>query len=375
MRFAGWQEARLGDVLQLKYGKPLEPARRTTGRYPVYGANGVKAWSDETCWNQPSIIVGRKGSAGEVTFAPDPFWALDVTYFVTFDSDHYELRFLYYLLKSLKLTRLANGVKPGLNRERVYRQRVVVPPRKEQARIAALLDNASEHLANAKASVSQNIDNARTLFASRLDAAYSRVAQAAPAVPLSDLAAAISDGDHQAPPKSPEGIPFITISNISKRSRTIDFTDCFRVPKQYFDALKSHRRPQKNDVLYTVTGSFGIPVVIRDNASFCFQRHIALIRPHDSVNSEWLAYVLMSRGLQQQAETAAKGAAQRTVSLTSLRNFKVPLVPRATQDAIVAELDATNEATQRLEAIYQRKLASLEALRASLLHHSLGGSF
>ena len=117
----GWEVKKLGDVLELEYGKPL-PAdkRKQNGKYPVYGANGEKNRSDEYYYDKLSIIVGRKGSAGEINFTEEKFWPLDVTYFVTFDNKKYDLNFIYYLLSKLELPSLAKGVKPGINRNEVY---------------------------------------------------------------------------------------------------------------------------------------------------------------------------------------------------------------------------------------------------------------
>ena len=76
-----WQEKSLRDVLRLEYGKPLDSAdRKADGLYPVYGANGVKDRTDKFYFDRPSIIVGRKGSAGEVNLAHEKFWPLDVSY-------------------------------------------------------------------------------------------------------------------------------------------------------------------------------------------------------------------------------------------------------------------------------------------------------
>ena len=91
---------------------------------------------------------------------------------------------------------------------------------------------------------------------------------------LKEVATDISDGDHQAPPKSNSGVPFITISNINKDNNKIDFSDTFSVNNEYYAKLKINRKPLKGDVLYTVTGSFGISILIDFNKEFCFQRHI-----------------------------------------------------------------------------------------------------
>ena len=64
----GWTRYKIGDILTLEYGKPLDKAiRKEDGLYPAYGANGVKCRSDEYYFDKPTIIVGRKGSAGELT--------------------------------------------------------------------------------------------------------------------------------------------------------------------------------------------------------------------------------------------------------------------------------------------------------------------
>jgi type I restriction enzyme S subunit len=103
----GWEVKRLGDVLKLEYGKPLSDEKRTPdGLYPVYGANGEKGRTNEFYFDKQTIIVGRKGSAGEINLTEKKFWPLDVTYFTTFDDKRYNLIFLFYLLGFLELPKL-----------------------------------------------------------------------------------------------------------------------------------------------------------------------------------------------------------------------------------------------------------------------------
>ena len=129
----------------------------------------------------------------------------------------------------------------------------------------------------------------------------------------------IIDGDHSAPPKASEGVPFITISNIDRSRNSIDFSDSFFVPQSYYDGLKSNRKARNGDVLYTVTGSYGITVLINNQPNFCFQRHIGLIRPNTTLNSVFLAHWGRSSAIKSHADKVATGIAQKTVSLTSLR--------------------------------------------------------
>ena len=91
---------------------------------------------------------------------------------------------------------------------------------------------------------------------------------------LNDCCISISDGDHLPPPKSESGVPFITISNIDPVNNTIDFTNCMSVPDTYYDSLLEFRKPKDGDILYSVVGSFGIPLLIKDDRKFVFQRHM-----------------------------------------------------------------------------------------------------
>jgi len=159
-----------------------------------------------------------------------------------------------------------------------------------------------------------------------------------PVVKLHSICETITDGDHMPPPKSEVGVPFVTITNI-KIGYGIDFSNTYFVPKDYYAAIKEHRKPKQGDILYTVTGSFGIPVLIDFDREFCFQRHIGLIKPASSVSNSYLYFYLQTPDAFDQACKAATGVAQKTVSLSSLRNFSVPLPPLETQQKIVAELE------------------------------------
>lgn len=159
---------------------------------------------------------------------------------------------------------------------------------------------------------------------------------------LSECCQSISDGDHQAPPKSNKGIPFVTISNIKDNS--FDFTNCMHVPQSYYDNLLAKRKPQKGDILYSVVGSFGIPVLIKENVKFTFQRHIAILRPNPHiVEPAYMYYSMLSKAFFLQADAAAIGASQRTISLSSLQNLTINLPDLPTQRRIASILSAYDD--------------------------------
>ncbi|ACX74943.1 type I restriction-modification system, S subunit [Fibrobacter succinogenes subsp. succinogenes S85] len=162
-------------------------------------------------------------------------------------------------------------------------------------------------------------------------------------VKLGDVCVSIADGDHLPPPKADCGIPFVTISNITSANQ-FDFTNTMFVPQEYYDSLDEKRKPKVNDILYSVVGSFGKPVFIKDDSPFVFQRHIAILRPDESkIYSRYLYYKMLSNDFYMMADAVAVGAAQRTVSLTALRNMEINIPNKETQKRIADILSAYDD--------------------------------
>mgnify|MGYP002559564389 CR=1 FL=1 len=159
---------------------------------------------------------------------------------------------------------------------------------------------------------------------------------------LSDCCYSISDGDHQPPPKVDIGVPFVTISNINS-SNQFDFSNAMHVPQDYYDNLDEKRKARKGDILYSVVGSFGTPILIKRTVPFVFQRHIAILRPNNNIDSRFLYYTMLSRDFYAKADTVAIGAAQRTISLTSLRNISIEVPSLPIQHRIADILSAYDD--------------------------------
>ena len=176
-------------------------------------------------------------------------------------------------------------------------------------------------------------------------------------VTLGDVAF-ITDGDHLPPPKTDYGIPFIYISNIEGFNK-INFTDCSYVPEDYYEKIIDKRKVKENDILYTVVGSYGIPVLVKSEIKFCFQRHIALIRA-EKINSEFLVQALDSGAFRLQADKVAIGEAQKTVTLDNLRKMTIDLPPLSDQLKIAETLSAWDSAIEKTEKLISEKEKKLQ---------------
>jgi type I restriction enzyme S subunit len=77
-----WEKKNLGEEVELCYGKGLPKKNRIPGPYPVFGSNGIVGSHNEFLVEGPGIIIGRKGSVGEVKFSKNNFWPIDTTYYL-----------------------------------------------------------------------------------------------------------------------------------------------------------------------------------------------------------------------------------------------------------------------------------------------------
>jgi type I restriction enzyme S subunit len=364
----GWQEKSVGDILQLEYGKPLDESdRKPNGRYPVYGANGEKDRTDKFYHDKPSIIVGRKGSAGEVNLTEKKFWPLDVTYFVTFDEKQHDLQFLYYLLTTLELTKLAKGVKPGINRNEVYSQTTRVPPLAEQQRIVGLLDEAFEGLATAKANAEKNLQNARALFESHLQSVFT---QRGPGWLETTLGEVIEIVGGSQPPKS-----VFSKTKKADNIRLIQIRD-YKSDKHvvFIPRDQARRFCNADDVMI---GRYGPPLfqILRGIEGAYNVALMKAVPDEAKLSRDFLFYFLKhSAILQYVIYHSSRAAGQIGVTKETLEPYPIALPSLEEQEKVVETIQELETETQRLARLYERKHAALEALKKSLLHQAFTGA-
>jgi type I restriction enzyme S subunit len=140
-----WEVVKLRDKISLEYGKGLTEAQRKNGIFPVFGSNGIVGYHNSFLVKGPGIVVGRKGTIGAINWSGDNFWPIDTTYFVKVTGNDVNLRWLFYKLTSLTLSKLnmATGT-PGLNRDLVYTQIIPLPTLPEQQKIAEILSTVDQ---------------------------------------------------------------------------------------------------------------------------------------------------------------------------------------------------------------------------------------
>lgn len=277
--------------------------------------------------------------------------------------------FLAYYLRNPKFVDFLIGKTGGAKMPRVkmdifWNTAIPVPPMEVQEQIVAELDKINEVICDCR-KLLYNLDAlAQSLFYDTFGDPVTNP-KGWPMHKLFEECIDIVDGDHSAPPKAESGIPFITISNIDKSRNSIDFSDTFFVPQDYYNNLKENRKARKGDVLYTVTGSYGITVLINNDEPFCFQRHIGLLRPKKTLNSVFLAHWGRTEAIKHVADSVATGIAQKTVSLSSLRKFPIIIPPLSLQNQFAAKVERIEEQKKAVEAT----IAELQTLLDSRMDY------
>ena len=285
-----------------------------------------------------------------------------------------DLSFLYYYLLRKQFVRdcikASKGVAQlNLSTKWLENYLIPVPDLESQKRIVSHIEESLSQLDSAVETLKKAKQQLEVYRQAVLREVFSRCEQS---VEIKTVCKHVTDGDHMPPPKAETGIPFIMISNIN--GNTIDWSDTSFVGKEYYNTIGDKRTPQKGDVLYTVTGSFGIPVLIDFEKEFCFQRHIALLRPNEKIEQEFLYYALQDNIVYAQASKRATGTAQKTVGLTVLRTISIPFTTsKEKQSMMVSIIKNRLSQCDMVEKTVNQSLQQAEALRQSILKQAFEG--
>ncbi|ENO2186948.1 restriction endonuclease subunit S [Vibrio alginolyticus] len=141
-----WRDSKIKELCTLHYGKSPKGIDSDDGIYPIYGTGGRVGSTNEYLYDKPSIILGRKGSIGNIHYVDKPFWTIDTTFYV--EAKNCDTKWLYYLFSSLNIEKLneATGV-PSLSRNNIYAQMLKAPSdQKEQQKIAEVLSTVDKKI-------------------------------------------------------------------------------------------------------------------------------------------------------------------------------------------------------------------------------------
>lgn len=362
----GWEYKKWNEVLTIINGKNQSAVEDTNGEFPIYGSGGIMGYANNWLCPENCVIIGRKGNINKPIFVKTKFWNVDTAFGLNANTEYLLPKYLFYFCLDYNFEKHNKAVTiPSLTKVDLLKIQIPLPPKSTQLSIVSELDKINELIRLKKEQLKDYDNLAQSIFYEMFGDPVENEKKWE-VKRLGEVCVKITDGDHMPPPKSESGIPFLTISDINKETRELDFSNTYFVPIEYYNNLKEERKAKLNDVLYTVTGSYGIPVIVKDERQFCFQRHIALIRPQKEVLSTYfLCYWVLSAAVKSIADKVATGIAQKTVGLNSIRKFEIIIPPLPLQHLFA----------QRIKQIEHQKsevakaITDLETLLASRMQH------
>ena len=246
-----------------------------------------------------------------------------------------------------------------------------LPPLPEQKRIVGILDEAFAGIATAKATAEQNLQNARALFESHLNAVFTQKGKGWVEKTLSEISKDFGRGKSKHRPRNDPKLfggkyPLIQTGDVRNSDHIIT-----SYSETYNEAgLAQSKLWPKGTLCITIAANIAETGILDFTA--CFPDSvIGVVADNTQTSGKFLEYLLQSFKTHLQAQ--GKGSAQANINLGTFENQPFPFPNLKTQAKIVAALDALSAETTRLAALYARKLAALEELKKSLLHQAFAG--
>ena len=332
------------------------------GSYPIIdqGQEYIAGFSSESTGlyeNVPAIIFGDHTRIFKYVDQPFFLGADGVKLLKAKDSNA-NYKYLYYALCQARIPNT------GYNRHFKWLKEVEIriPSQDEQQHIVMVLDKVNSLIDLRK----QQLNKLDELVKARFVEMFEGIPETE-YITLKDICSIITDGTHQPPKFVESGIPFLFVSNIVGNVITYQ-AEKFITEGTYAELIK--RTPiEVGDILLSTVGSYGHPAIVKSSKRFCFQRHIAYLKPNgELVDSAYLHGALLSENVQRQIEERVKGIAQKTLNLSEIKEIQIPLPSLEMQKRFTVFSNNIDD----VRLTIQQSLDKLEVLKKSLMQEYFG---
>jgi type I restriction enzyme S subunit len=287
-----------------------------------------------------------------------------------------EYLFYCFLEKKEELVAQAvGGAQPNISQIKIKNTKIPLPPLPEQQRIVSILDEAFAAIAKAKANAELNLKNAKELFESYLQGVFengnweTKTIQELTKV-INGYAFASKDF------KPTNTIKSIKITNVGVKE-FVEETDNY-LPEKFKDTLKEVQVKEGNIVIALtrtiISAGLKVAVVPASYDGALVNQRVAALVPNEKLaNQSFLYYFLTTNGVAKYVLAHVNTLMQPNLSINDLKNLPVPCPSIKEQQTVVRQLDALRAESQKLEAVYQKKIDDLEELKKSILQKAFSG--
>lgn len=379
----GWEIRPLGEICEVldSLRKPVTKKDRRAGPYPYYGATGIVDFVDDFLFDEPLVLVGEDGakwgSGNATAFAVSgKCWVNNHAHVIRPLRTKVLDEWIVHYLAHTDLTFFVSGLTvPKLNQGSLREIPVPLPPISEQRRIVEILDQAFEAIAVANKKVEKNLQNVSTLFGRFLDRMY--LEGDALGWPLRQLGEVFEIGSSKRIHErewSPSGVPFYggkEIVQLAKFGRAV--SNAYISEEKYSEYAAKIDMPKAGDLLITARGTIGVGYIVQDTDKFYYKDgNIISMRAKEEVNADFILDAFRSNAFSDQLSELT-GATVTHLPLEKAKRLRLRLPPPDIQEALVAQTTLFKDEIRQLNSAYKRKVAALDELKKSLLHHAFTG--
>ena len=268
----------------------------------------------------------------------------------------------------------ATGSHTRAKADGILQQEIPVPPLPEQHRIVGILNSAFDGIATATANAEKNLHNARALFESYLQSVFTQKDEGWIERRLGDVFDIGSSKRIRETEWTSSGVPFYGGKEIVKLAKFGSAVSNAYISEEKYDGYASkYDMPRKGDILITARGTIGVGYVVKEGDKFYYKDgNIISFREKTPTNPFFVLYAFRSKPLIEQFADLT-GTTVTHLPIERAKSLILKMPSFATQNFVVDHLGNIENETQRLESIYEQKLAALDSLKKSLLHQAFTG--
>jgi type I restriction enzyme S subunit len=325
-----------------------------------------------------NVIVATRVGLGKVArLRRDTAINQDIRAVIPHDERELDKQYLFYWFKSIAKNIEAEGkgaTVKGVTLPFVTSLQLPLPPRQEQHRIVAILDEAFAGIAAAETNTERNLKNTRLALKSHRDSVFSKRGKSWREFRIEDWCESIMDCVNKTAPTVERETPFKMVRTTNVRHGRVDLDSVKFVSEATYNTWTRRQVPKKKDVILTREAPMGeVGILLTDDKVFLGQRLVSYRADARVLDSDFLCFALQSSRIQEQIHAKASGSTVQHMRVPDTKNLILSAPPIHQQREIVAELGFVREEIQRLESLTTRKLALLNELKQSLLQQAFLG--
>lgn len=382
-----WEEKRIKDIAFLQSGNSITAMDiAEEGKYPVYGGNGLRGYTNNYTNDGDYVLIGRQGAlCGNINYAYGKFYATEHAV-VVYTKNEEITYWLGETLKAANLYRLSmTAAQPGLAVSTLNIQFIPYPPRKERIRIANYL-----------AEKCTEIDHQESLLTSKRDA-YLRLKK-------SIINHAVTHGLNPNVKMKDSGIEWIgevpehwevkrlknvvecnakSLGENTPKDSIIKYVEISDVDHvhginniqslMFGEAPSRARRiTQKGDIIISTVRTYLKAIAKIEDDDIIVSTGFAVLHP-TKCNGEYLAYYILSESFINRVEMLSKGTSYPAINASDLVSINVLIPPLPEQHAIATYLGDKCAKIDTIVSNLDKQISRYADLKRSLIDEVITG--